>query len=82
MYCFAEDCRNVSAPNIALFTSGHNLSSSYGTQILETSADIANLRCGVFVQNVQFCDIQGFFHEAQHAKKMFENRLSIPLRLI
>ena len=62
VYCFAVDCRNVSAPNIALFTSGHDLSSSYGmSEILETSADIANLRHGVFSQNSQFCNIQGFF---------------------
>ena len=81
VYCFAVDCRNVSAPNIALFTSGHDLSSSYGTsQILGTSADIANLRRGVR----NFATFKDFFknHEAQHAKKTFENRLSIPLRLI
>ena len=62
VYCFAVDCRNVSAPNISLFTLGHDLSSSYGTsQILETSADIANLRRCVFGQNSQFRNIQGFF---------------------
>ena len=62
VYCFAIDCRNISAPNIALFTSCHDLSSSYGmSQTLETSADIANLRCSVFAQNLHIRDIQGFF---------------------
>ena len=55
------------------------------SQILETSADIENLQCGLFsakIHNfVTFKDLKET-HEVQHAKKMFENWLSMTLRLI